>query len=160
LTSSEHSTPALNTTRLFAYGTLRPGQSNFGRIAEFVVAHEPATIEGELVDLGAYPALIEGDGIVEGDLLTMQLKALDITDRIEGYQPERSGSFYVRRKVTVTLLKARATVHAWTYFFACPDQLSCYPKAVVGQREGKPVFNWPIRTGDSLPFSGQNESKS
>jgi hypothetical protein len=98
-------------TRLFVYGTLRPGQLNFTRIDKFVVSCEPATIVGQLVDLGAFPALVKGDGIVEGDLLTLKPTALRI------------------------------------------------PRALVGHRDGRPVFAWPICADDCLSNRRQNESK-
>jgi len=156
---TEQCEPTLNTTWLFVYGTLRPGQANFSSIEKLVVAHQPATIEGELIDLGAFPALVPGHGIVVGDLLTLQPEALEITDRIEGYQPEHPSNLYDRREVVVTLTDGTIE-RAWTYFFAHPERLTGHPKALVGQRDGRRLFTWPINAGDSLPKSQQIESKS
>jgi gamma-glutamylcyclotransferase (GGCT)/AIG2-like uncharacterized protein YtfP len=145
-------------TRLFVYGTLRPGQFNFIRIERFVVACEPATIEGELVDLGAFPALVKGDGIVEGDMLTLQPTALRITDRIESYRPKDRRGLYLRRAIAVTLAEG-SKVRAWTYFFGWPERLADYPRALVGHRDGRPVLAWPICVRSCLSNRGQNGSK-
>ena len=44
-------------TNLFAYGTLMPGESNYRQIEDSVIDHKVGTIDGVLVDLGAFPAL-------------------------------------------------------------------------------------------------------
>ena len=70
--------------RLFVYGTLRVNRPNYPAIARHVIDVEPATVQGILVDLGSFPALIPGPGIVQGELLALWSPALRITDRIEG----------------------------------------------------------------------------
>jgi gamma-glutamylcyclotransferase (GGCT)/AIG2-like uncharacterized protein YtfP len=157
---SEQRKPAPNTTRLFVYGTLRPAQPNFVNIKNLVIAHESATTEGELLDLGAFPALVPGDGIVVGDLLTIHSEALRITDRIESCELGAGRNLYDRREVAVTHADG-STISAWTYIFARPERLVGRPKAVVGERDGRPVFAWPmISAGDSLPKSKRTESKA
>src|SRR4051812_15277301 len=89
---------------LFVYGTLRPPQANtavedsryFSAIAEFVLAHEPASLIGaELYDLGSYPAAIPGEGRLVGDLLQVAPAAIPMADRIEGHP-----TFYRRVRIT------------------------------------------------------------
>jgi gamma-glutamylcyclotransferase (GGCT)/AIG2-like uncharacterized protein YtfP len=87
--------------RLFVYGTLMPGHGNHRRIERFVLRARPGRITGILVDLGAFPALVPGDGLVEGVLLEIDPSALSITDQIEGYAPNRSDCLYVRKQVTL-----------------------------------------------------------
>lgn len=128
-------------TNLFVYGTLMPGESNFRQIENVVIDHQPGTVEGVLVDLGAYPALIEGKGRVKGVVLEVDADALEITDRIEGYHPERDRCLYVRQK-TVVQLDSREEVTAWTYLFADPDAVRDHPRLVVGALNTKPVFQW------------------
>jgi gamma-glutamylcyclotransferase (GGCT)/AIG2-like uncharacterized protein YtfP len=63
---------------LFVYGTLMPGHGNHRRIERFVLRARPGRITGILVDLGAFPALVPGDGLVEGVLLEIDpVGALD-----------------------------------------------------------------------------------
>ena len=59
----------------FAYGTLRPGGSNFPRIEQWVDAVEPAAVRGRMFasTAGAWPLLEvreHGSEWVHGDLLT------------------------------------------------------------------------------------------
>ena len=84
---------------LFVYGTLMPGESNYRQIEHLVIDHIPGVIDGVLVDLGAFPALIPGEGHVRGILLRLNERALEITDRIEGYQTNRKDCLYFREKI-------------------------------------------------------------
>jgi gamma-glutamylcyclotransferase (GGCT)/AIG2-like uncharacterized protein YtfP len=128
-------------TNLFVYGTLMPGESNFRQIEKYVIDQQPGTIEGILVDLGAYPALLEGNGVVKGVVLEIDADALEITDRIEGYHPERNRCLYLREEVVVQL-ESNEDVAAWTYLFAKPDAITDCPRLIVDVIEGKPVFAW------------------
>ena len=79
----------LNLFFLFVYGTLMPGHGNHRRIERFVPSvFAPDESPASLVDLGAFPALIPGDGLVEGVVLDIDDSALAITDQIEGYAPQ------------------------------------------------------------------------
>ena len=128
-------------TNLFVYGTLMPRESNYRQIEHLVIDHKPGTIDGVLVDLGAYPALVPGEGIVKGVMLRMKQEALEITDRIEGYHPVRDRCLYVREEVAVRFEDGRETV-AWTYFFANPSSIADCPPLVVGESDGMPIFAW------------------
>jgi len=129
------------TTNLFVYGTLMFGGSNYRQIESFVVDYKPGTIDGVLVDLGAYPALIEGEGIVKGIVLEIDADAIEITDRIEGFQPDRSHSLYLRQQIIVQLeTKEKRT--AWTYLFANPDVIANSSRLVVDEIDGTPIFAW------------------
>lgn len=127
--------------RLFVYGTLLPGEANHRLIEQHVRSTRPATIPGVLVDLGAFPALIPGDGIVEGVLLEMASEAMAITDRLEGFHPDRDHSLYLQKEVTVRLDDSQR-VQAWTYEYADPSTISDRPRLVVGRQNGSPVFSW------------------
>ena len=127
---------------LFVYGTLMPDYGNYRRIADHVRCARPATTRGILVDLGAFPALIPGDGEVMGILLTVDPEALRITDYIEGYHPDRERSLYVRKQVDVDLSDGK-TVTAWIYFFANPDQIQDRPRLRVSDADGVPLYAWP-----------------
>jgi len=126
---------------IFTYGTLMPGYGNYRRIEQFVHGVKQSSIRGILVDLGPFPALLKGEGIVKGMLLTVDREALEITDFIEGYQPDRKGNLYVREEVEVELDDG-GKVTAWTYFYADPDRLRDQPLLKVGEKEGVPLFEW------------------
>ncbi len=91
------------TTRLFVYGTLKPGFGNHARIEHLVRSSQAASTEGALIDLGAFPAMVPGQGQVNGVLLEMDEEALTITDRIEGCQGEGENNLYNRRKAFIRL---------------------------------------------------------
>lgn len=129
------------TTTLFVYGTLMPNEANHGHIQDFVRAARRGTVEGVLVDLGRYPALVHGRGIVRGVLLEVDEEALAITDRIEGYAPNRSCCLYLREKVTVRLENGHEK-RAWTYVFADPQGAADRVPLIVSEIEGTPVFAW------------------
>ena len=128
-------------TNLFVYGTLMPSESNFREIEDLVIDHKPGTIDGVLVDLEAYPALVPGDGIVKGVMLRMKREALEITDRIEGYRPDQDHCLYLREEVVVRFENGQEAV-AWTYLFANSAGVADCPRLVVGERDGIPLFAW------------------
>ncbi len=127
---------------LFVYGTLLPGHGNHARISDHVRHARPGTIQGILVDLGAFPALVHGEGIVKGMLLDVDDEAIRITDYIEGCRPDQDDSLYAREKVAVDLGDG-TTMMAWTYFFARPDRIKDQPKLAVSEVDGVPAFEWP-----------------
>ena len=130
--------------KLFVYGTLMPGESNYGLIERYVRSARPGCIEGVLVDLGAFPALIAGDGIVEGMLLELASEAMAVTDRLEGFHPEGDHSLYLRKEV-MAQFHGGEQVTAWTYEFSDPGNIADRPKLVVGRQEGQHIFAWQSR---------------
>lgn len=108
------------TRRFFFYGTLRRGQVNHHLVehAERVVH---ATVEGRLVHLPAgYPALVPGEGTVEGELFTFAARhvppLLERLDELEGYDPRRRAkSLYLRELVWARARSGRS--RAWVYVF-------------------------------------------
>ena len=130
-----------STVRLFVYGTLLPDHCNHQRIVSHVRSAQTGTIQGILVDLGAFPALVPGDGIVRGVALDMDAEALRISDHIEGYHADRRHRLYVREEVQVNLHDGTAAL-AWTYFFANPEDIADRPRLEVGRRGDKSIFEW------------------
>lgn len=105
---------------LFVYGTLRPtlaagGHAHLVRDLEVVGL---ATVPGVLIDLGAYPGLIAGDGLVRGELLRIvdaaRLQALDDYEECGGPEP------LFRRERMVASLGDGTSVDAWGYRYARP----------------------------------------
>jgi gamma-glutamylcyclotransferase (GGCT)/AIG2-like uncharacterized protein YtfP len=87
---------------LFVYGTLMPGQSRWPQIEDLVLDTQTAILRGfEMYHLPeGYPAVIEGDGEIRGQLVWpvegARAELLDTTDTIEGYIPNDNSSLYLR----------------------------------------------------------------
>ena len=138
--------PATTTTRLFVYGTLKPGFGNYAQIEHLVRSAQAASTQGVLVDLGAYPAMIPGHGRVKGILLEVDEAALVIADRIEGYRGDREHNLFKRKKKIIRL-ESGGEVKAWVYEFADPERITGYPYATVEFVDDLPVYEWPVRNG-------------
>ncbi|WP_035462493.1 gamma-glutamylcyclotransferase family protein [Alicyclobacillus macrosporangiidus] len=72
---------------VFVYGTLRKGQSN-RRVMKPHLVRElgEGVIQGEMYDLGAYPAVsLNGGGIVVGEWVEVTDDGLAALDKLEGY---------------------------------------------------------------------------
>jgi gamma-glutamylcyclotransferase (GGCT)/AIG2-like uncharacterized protein YtfP len=71
---------------IFVYGTLRRGQSNHAELGHARFLREVATAPRyELVDLGEYPALLEGGSTaVQGELYEIDEELLAHLDEFEG----------------------------------------------------------------------------
>jgi gamma-glutamylcyclotransferase (GGCT)/AIG2-like uncharacterized protein YtfP len=104
---------------IFVYGTLRPPRPGtaaadsrfYPHIAPYIRSATPACLpDAELYNLGAYPALKPGQGVVYGDLLEVEPVVVEITDRIEGHP-----HFYRRAEVKVQL-ENDSTAAAWVYW--------------------------------------------
>lgn len=114
---------------IFVYGTLKRGQPR-----ERIWPHEPeniveAFIRATLVDLGPYPAIIDGDDLVAGELWMLPPADIDPTlaalDAVEGYRQGRN-DLYERRVVSCSQRHGgRRDGH--TYFFANPHQIAGKP---------------------------------
>lgn len=101
----------------FVYGTLRPGQSNFATIDQWVDVRDRARLSDfRLWALPqGYPTVLPGDGTVVGTLLGLddEGRALKCMHRIEGYRPE-GDSLYRPRRVDVETEDGRL-VETFTY---------------------------------------------
>jgi gamma-glutamylcyclotransferase (GGCT)/AIG2-like uncharacterized protein YtfP len=113
---------------LFVYGTLKRGHCREGLLGDTV--HEPATIDGELVDLGAYPGLRVGAGVVHGELhrpppgaMGAVLERLDPVEDFEGWH--RVGRSMYHRAI-VRAQTERGPRLAWTYVYRGAE-----PRAVI-----------------------------
>jgi gamma-glutamylcyclotransferase (GGCT)/AIG2-like uncharacterized protein YtfP len=76
---------------LAVYGTLRKGEKTLEplRFLEAMKLRGPCKIAGKLVDLGDYPGLVAGEGVVVGDLFEIgDLRLWHELDRYEAYDPD------------------------------------------------------------------------
>ncbi len=105
----------------FVYGTLRSGLRNEG-FFPFDVDRKKAELPNTnlLAVLGSnypYPAIVEGDGVTVGELVTVKenifRRTLNDLDRLEGYQGEGTVNLYLRRITNV--LVDNKEVRAYVY---------------------------------------------
>lgn len=121
---------------LFVYGSLMSTGWNHRLIERYVRHAVTGTIRGILVNLGSFPALLPGDGLVRGVMLTVDAIALQITDRLEGIP-----SLYRRKETSVTLGDGNV-VTAWVYEYSDPTRLTDRPRLLLSYDDGVPVYAW------------------
>lgn len=107
--------------KVFVYGTLKPGESNYqaycgDRVATAIEAYT----WGQLYHLNrrGYPAMMAGTGQVRGFLLTFtDGSVLTSLDQLEDFHPQRSpiDNEYQRQKIPVFSLEDRCLGEAWGY---------------------------------------------
>jgi len=101
---------------LFVYGTLLKGMER-----EFVLSDSqylgPAVFQAQLFDLGDYPGIKVGRGLVIGELYEITRVTLDLLDKLEGYKIcEENDSLYLRREVEIRRISG-GSVQAFCYFY-------------------------------------------
>jgi gamma-glutamylcyclotransferase (GGCT)/AIG2-like uncharacterized protein YtfP len=107
---------------LFAYGTLMRDERLHHILAERLEAACPARCVGRLLDMGAFPAMVEDDcdhtAWVQGELLLVRdlLDLLPRLDRIEGCAPGGRGLY--RRERRSVALGGVQNLDAWVYLLA------------------------------------------
>jgi len=104
---------------LFIYGTLMPGlrlQAEMRGAERLGLARVP----GRLVDVGRYPGLLHGAGLVSGEVYCVSEAQLAHLDEVEEMVPgDRAASQYWRERVTVQE-GALAGQQVWTYVYNLP----------------------------------------
>ncbi|WP_153558632.1 gamma-glutamylcyclotransferase family protein [Roseimaritima sediminicola] len=109
---------------VFVYGTLKRGQCRQRCWPREPVAVETGFIRGGLLDLGAYPGLLPGEGWVRGELWEFEEEdlpeTLRVLDAIEGYAAGDPDNLYGREVVPVYAVpeEGEPTAEAYTYFYA------------------------------------------
>jgi gamma-glutamylcyclotransferase (GGCT)/AIG2-like uncharacterized protein YtfP len=106
--------------KVFVYGTLKPGESNYERFcAGKVLQAQRAIARGHLYALPiGYPAMTPGDREVHGFLLTFtDNEILHHLDRLEDYNPHRypEQNEYNRQLIETFNLSGQPLATAWTY---------------------------------------------
>jgi gamma-glutamylcyclotransferase (GGCT)/AIG2-like uncharacterized protein YtfP len=119
LPAAHHRTMPRSPDLLFVYGTLRPAVAAGWpkRLIADLDVVAAATVAGLLYDLGDYPGMVKGDGVVHGDLVRIEddrLAAIDAYEECGG-----PGALYRREAIQATLADG-TLVEAWAYFFNQP----------------------------------------
>lgn len=133
---------------LFVYGSLRSGFQHpaYAYISRYFTLLGTATAQGELYDMGEYPAAIPstGEKLITGELYAIQREeefswAIGQLDDYEGINGEPDEPQLYRRDKTTVRLNGQS-VEAWIYWFN-------------GSVEGKPK----IDCGDLLLYMQQQK---
>jgi gamma-glutamylcyclotransferase (GGCT)/AIG2-like uncharacterized protein YtfP len=111
--------------RVFVYGTLKRGQCRERSWPHEPVCVDYAVIRADLYDLGAYPGIVPGDGLVRGELWQLRpehmRQTLSVLDEVEGFE-QQEDDLFVRRVVSCMLEDGEA-LSAWTYYYARVTEL-------------------------------------
>jgi gamma-glutamylcyclotransferase (GGCT)/AIG2-like uncharacterized protein YtfP len=107
-------------TKVFVYGTLKPGEENYrSYCAGKVVDTTEAIAQGKLFALPmGYPAMTPGDSPVRGYVLSFaENTILTPLDELEDYHPLRSPSqnLYNRQQIETHDLQGNFLTWAWVY---------------------------------------------
>lgn len=106
---------------VFVYGTLRRGEHNHDLLRERTLTIQPAKAEHmQLFSLGAFPMMVQGEGVVIGELIELQpflyAEILQKLDRLEGYRPDSNEcGLYQRKLLPVYDQHHGRLVSAWSY---------------------------------------------
>ena len=99
------------------YGLLMQGYGPFEEmgLADALEPAGPCRLRGRLYDLGGYPGLIAGEGVVEAQLYRIARQSvMRLIDDFEDFDPaDPKGSLYIRK--VVKLLEPDR--EAWVYFY-------------------------------------------
>lgn len=131
---------------IFVYGTLLKGKCNYNR---FLAPAEPemrGEIEGfEMYDLGAFPAIVKGEGRVKGEVYRVNPEQLARIDRLEG-----EGTLYIKEKVKVVGYCFHEEVDAYVYIYNHKvDGLNPIPYA---SQPYKNEYIWYVSYGSNMCF--------
>lgn len=135
----------------FVYGTLKQNHLRGGLWPAKPVGVSQATVNGELYDLGPYPAACQGNGLILGEVWEIHpddmLETCSVLDRIEGYDPNATSNEYIRVAVEATTFDAKGQsnqIHVWMYHIADPNRLKNARKIpAVDLFFGNFVAQWP-----------------
>ena len=112
--------PTVMSEYLFAYGTLIPGcePAQMNSICSRLEFVAEATARGILYDLGAFPGVVEGDGIVRGVVLRVPHDAWAAMDAYEGCPIPGGDDGLFRRIITRATLDRGEELNCWLYVYA------------------------------------------
>lgn len=71
--------------KLFVYGTLMRGESNHSCLENAEFLGDDEVENARIFDLGAYPMMLSGEGVVKGELYHVPLKTVQLLDVLEGH---------------------------------------------------------------------------
>lgn len=113
----------MNNLKVFVYGTLKPGESNYQRFCVGKVIEEVKAIAfGQLFDLSlGYPGMTIGKSPIQGFVLTFaDAEILSILDELEDYDPNRpeTENEYNRQLIETFDLSGKSLGMVWVYLMS------------------------------------------
>ncbi|MEZ6150450.1 MAG: gamma-glutamylcyclotransferase family protein [Pirellulaceae bacterium] len=132
---------------VFVYGTLKRGECREACWPRAALNIEPAWTLGALSDLGHYPALLDGNERVLGELWSFDPQDIAIVfeqlDRIEGTNQAGIPNEYDRVRVIATS-QSFGEVSASTYRYANPQQAAQVARLAASHIiDGRAYVKWP-----------------
>ncbi|HEX8522672.1 MAG TPA: gamma-glutamylcyclotransferase family protein [Tepidisphaeraceae bacterium] len=104
---------------LFAYGTLIPGcePAAMRSACSALEVLQDATVTGTLYDLGRFPGVVLGEGLVRGTLLRVPSDLWTVLDRYEACPgPDCEDGLFSRVRTQATLAD-RSLIDCWIYVY-------------------------------------------
>ncbi len=115
--------------KVFVYGTLRTGEENAYLLDDAVRLREQAYVEGTLYDTGSgYPAAVEGDAKIFGEVYEVGHKQLKMLDYLEGYVEGRQNNLFERK--ICSIVTDGKTFEGYVYFMK--ETLTGFKNIVFG----------------------------
>ena len=106
---------------IFVYGTLKQHQLRASMWPCTPDLIRPAMIRAALYDTGPFPAILDGQDCVLGELWTLDLldivETLSVLDEAEGFDSSRNDNLYARIETDATL-EDGTRVRAYVYQYA------------------------------------------
>jgi len=113
---------------VFVYGTLLVGEANHHVAAPYLQHVQPGKVNGQLYDVGAYPALVlSGEGEVVGEWLTVTEEGIKQMDLLEDYEEGRSNNEYER----VWVKDCKQDIEGYVYIYT-PEKAAILPRIQSG----------------------------
>ena len=110
--------------RIFVYGLLRPGFRGASLLGD-ARSLGAATTSGLVYDLGGYPGLVDGDGVVHAEICEVGSRQLPALDAFEDYDPQDpAASLYRRITITATLTATGEPLAVQAYRYNRPPPVS------------------------------------
>lgn len=106
--------------KLFVYGTLRKGRYNYDiYLKDNSKFLQEAYVKGTLYSLKGkvYPAIVEGDDMILGELFDVDQETFDRMDAMEGYVPGRFENEYDKVDTDILDEKGNVIDHLPVYWY-------------------------------------------
>ncbi|ABG86722.1 gamma-glutamylcyclotransferase family protein [Clostridium perfringens] len=114
--------------KIFVYGSLRTGFFNYEKYLKGkVIKSELGRVKGTLYHMSkkGYPALIEGDGFVYGEVMTIidYENVINAIDLMEGYLGvNKKNNEYNRIEMDVEILGKKSSEKCYVYYYGMNDK--------------------------------------
>lgn len=113
--------------KVFVYGTLLSGLSNSALLNDAKFIGE-GTMSGVMYDLGSFPGVNYGLGVIHGEVYDVDELTLGDLDYLEGYDTQNvDSSLYVRNVTDITLENGRIIRDVFVYIYNKDLSGSGYP---------------------------------